>query len=370
MKNTEKIRKSFEKERLDKGAGQLSKIKVKNIIYPILFGLGVVFYMIYDDFDASAFSEITINLKSIFWFFIAVLFMFGRDIGYIIRLRIFSEGRISWYECFKVIMLWEFTSAITPSAVGGTSVAVLYVHKAGISIGESTAMVLLTSFFDELYFIIMFPLIYFWLGHDLLFNISTPHSSFADSFLTFVIIGYSLKLIYLLFVSYGLFIRPRGIKWLLIKIFSLPFLRKWKYDAVATGDDIIESSKNFRKKPLMFWIKSFMATFLSWSSRYLVVNALILSMFSVGDHLLLFGRQLIMWIMMLILPTPGGSGFSEFLFKEYLGEFLPIASVAIIMALIWRLITYYPYLIIGAIIFPRWLAHKFKKPKIVTRYKK
>lgn len=66
-----------------------------------------------------------------------------------------------------------------------------------------------------------------------------------------------------------------------------------------------------------------------------------------------------MWIMMLISPTPGGSGFAEFVFKEYLGEFLPSAGVAIAMAILWRLITYYPYLFIGVLIVPKWVNKHF-----------
>jgi len=67
---------------------------------------------------------------------------------------------------------------------------------------------------------------------------------------------------------------------------------------------------------------------------------------------------------MLISPTPGGSGFAEYVFTRYLGEFIPVdaallGSVVIAMALLWRMVSYYPYLLIGAIIFPRWIKTKF-----------
>lgn len=353
-----------DKERYKTGTHKLSKIKVSNIIYPIVIGLVVVGYMVYDEFDVNAFSQISFDLKTLFWLFISVLFMCGRDLGYIIRLRIFSEGKMSWYECFRVIMLWEFTSAVTPSAIGGTSVAVIYVHQAGISIGKSTSIVLLTSFFDELYFILMFPILLLIVGYSELFDIANNVSTgIATSFIMIVLIGYFAKLAFLLLVSYGLFFNPKGIKWLILKIFSIKFLRKWRVIAAQTGDDIIISSKELKTKSLVFWIKSFAATFLSWSSRYFVVNTLLLAFFTVDDHFLLFGRQLIMWIMMLVMPTPGGSGFSEFLFTEYLGEFVPIASIAVLMALLWRLVTYYPYLLIGAVVFPRWIKDKFGKQK-------
>ena len=342
---------------------ELRQIKMKNIIYPIIIGLGVVGYMIYQDFNIEALKSLKFTTTSAIWLFVAILFMFGRDIGYIIRIKILSDGKLSWYEAFRIIMLWEFTSAITPSAIGGTSFAVIYVHKGGLTVGNSSAVVLLTSFFDELYFVIMFPILYMLLGHSNLFDIVGVSDLAQSNIFTLFMIGYSLKLIYTIFISYGIFIKPRAFKLVLVKIFSIRYLRKWRKAAVKTGDDIIVSSKEFKKKDFTFWLKVFAATFLSWSSRYLVVNAIILAFFTTSEHLLLFARQFVMWVMMLVMITPGGSGFSEYFFAEYLGEFFPVAGVAVIIALIWRLITYYPYLVIGVIIFPRWLKAKFGKRK-------
>jgi len=65
---------------------------------------------------------------------------------------------------------------------------------------------------------------------------------------------------------------------------------------------------------------------------------------------------------MLVSPTPGGSGFSEYVFATYLGDFIP-SGLETAMALLWRFITYYPYLFIGAFIFPRWVKSKFGKLK-------
>ena len=62
---------------------------------------------------------------------------------------------------------------------------------------------------------------------------------------------------------------------------------------------------------------------------------------------------------MLVSPTPGGSGFTEYVFSKYLTDFLPLPELAVVMALLWRLVTYYPYLIIGVIIVPRWIKKHF-----------
>ncbi|MFQ8806539.1 MAG: lysylphosphatidylglycerol synthase domain-containing protein [Alistipes indistinctus] len=154
------------------GGGPLGKIKIGNAIYPILIGLAVVGWMLWRDFNPEVFADIRFSGHGRMALSRGV-FMFGRDIGYIIRIRVLSGGQLSWLQSFRVIMLWEFTSAITPSAVGGTSVAIIYVHKEGISLGRSSAIVMLTSFLDEIYFIVMFPLLMLLVGVDRLFDDTT-----------------------------------------------------------------------------------------------------------------------------------------------------------------------------------------------------
>jgi uncharacterized protein (TIRG00374 family) len=94
-----------------------------------------------------------------------------------------------------------------------------------------------------------------------------------------------------------------------------------------------------------------------------VVNALLVAFwfnhYDWARHFLIFARQLVMWIIMLITPTPGGSGFAEFLFAEYFAEFLPVAGVGVVMAVLWRLVSYYPYLVAGIWLVPRWLVRHF-----------
>lgn len=142
----------MEQERQEENQKLTKKISPYKIIYPIIIGLAVVSYMLYKEFDPKAFDMITFTWNTVFWLFIAVLCMAIRDLGYIIRIKILSGGKLTWIQSIRVIFLWEFTSAVTPSAIGGTSLAILFVHKEGIGVGKSSAMVMATSFLDELYF--------------------------------------------------------------------------------------------------------------------------------------------------------------------------------------------------------------------------
>ena len=341
----------------------LGSIKASRVILPAIIGLGVVAFIFYREFDPDVFGKITFTWVSVLWLFVAFLCMAGRDVGYMIRIRVLSDGQLNWRQAFRIIMLWEFTSAVTPGAVGGTGVATVYVHKEGINVGHSSAIVMMTSLLDELYFVFMFPMLVLLVGAERLFAI--PDSpGWTHGIMAAVLIGYSIKLIWVLALSYGLFINPRGLGKLIYGIFHLPVLRRWKRGAGKAALDIIVSSKEMKTKNLKFWVNALLSTFLSWTSRYWVINFMFLAFFAVHDHFLIFARQLVMWIILLVTPTPGGSGVAEFMFKEYLHGFIPMAGLTIALAFLWRLITYYPYLIIGALLAPKWVNDKFKNSKI------
>ena len=336
------------------------------IVVPILIGLAVVVLLIFKEIDGETINMLEFTWRSLFWLIIAWLFMIGRDFGYILRIKYLTNNTISWRQAFRIIMLWEFTSAISPSTVGGTALAVIFLHKEGLNVGRSTAVVLATSFLDELYFVLMFPFILAVVGGKVLFS-STALASGAqlmNNLIIVAIIGYTIILLWVLLVGYGLFFNPEGIRKVLLWVFKLPGLRRWRDKAEKAGDDIVVSSIELKNRSVGFWSKAFIATFLSWTSRYWVVNAILMAFFDVKEHFLIFARQLVTWIMMIISPTPGGSGFAEIILGRFISDTIPgdplyTGSLALAIAIIWRLISYYPYLIIGASIVPGWIQKKF-----------
>jgi hypothetical protein len=62
-----------------------------------------------------------------------------------------------------------------------------------------------------------------------------------------------------------------------------------------------------------------------------------------------------------VSPTPGGSGVAEFAFGELMGSFSNSAILIVGLAILWRLISYFPYLVIGAILVPAWFKSAVKK---------
>jgi len=334
----------------------LKYFKFKRLIIPVLIGLGVAAIMVWRDFDRETFANINWGFYSTVWLLCAICLMAVRDVAYMYRIRLLTDFQLSWRRSFQVIMLWEFASSVTPSVVGGSAIALFILKKEGIAMGRTTAIVFITAMLDELFYIIMVPIVILLAGFNNLFMIEGNFLIFSSKFGSFgiFVLGYFLILILTSTIIYGIFINPRGFKWLLIKLSRWPILKRWKKFAAQTGDEIIATSQEMKGKSISFWLKAFGATFFSWTARFWVVNCLILVFTgAISNHFLVYARQLVMWVILLISPTPGSSGSAEYFFPLFLGDF--IGGLSDVVALSWRLVSYYPYLFIGVLVLPVWL---------------
>jgi uncharacterized protein (TIRG00374 family) len=350
----------------------LRTFRPSRILLPIILGLGVATFLLVRSFDKEAFESIRWSWNSFFWIFMAILLVGVRDYAYMVRIRALTDRDLDWWQSFIVIMLWEFCSAVVPGMIGGGFLfAILILNREGINMGRSITAVTLSSFQDGVFLAIAAPLVYFVAGKDRLFSTIDVESlspvSFGNGFFYSFWTVYFIILAYKLFVAYALFINPRVVKWLLLKLFSLPIINHWRYYALETGNQLIIASRGLRNKSGRFWIESFAGTFVSWTARYSIVNCLIMAFHDVPvDHFIVFGRQVVIGLIILFSPTPGGSGLAEYMFSNFLGEFIP-NGLSASLGLLWRLVSYYPYLFIGAILLPRWVKKHFTKKEIAEQ---
>lgn len=330
---------------------------------PVLIGLGIVFGMFYFDPNVNANTLKGVFDASLPYISLAILVIIFRDAGYVYRIREITQRELTWTRAIYVIILWEFASAVTPSVVGGTAVAIFILNKEGIKLGRAISFVMVTAILDNLFFVIGAPIILFFAKGNIFPDSKILENQLENSLQAIFWISYGLYATYSLIMAAALFYRPRVFKWVLIKIFSIKWLRKWKHDAQEYGNQIIEASKELSGKKWSYWIPIILATIFIWSSRYLMLNALISAYvpLSLDNHVIVFARQVIMWIVMMISPTPGSSGTAEFFFGQFFTQFLD--GYTFVTSILWRLLSYYPYLILGAIFLPRWIRQVFFKKK-------
>ncbi|MCB9240677.1 MAG: flippase-like domain-containing protein [Flavobacteriales bacterium] len=331
----------------------------KRILVPLILGLGVAIYFLYTDgFYRDELNQIHWGQHVLIWIIASVIMMVLRDFGYMWRLRILTDKQLSWRQCFEIIVLWEFASAISPGAIGGTAAAVVIMAQEKIRTGMTTAIVLVTSFLDELFYILMVPILFIFIGTDDLFPTfdGTGFDLIVNTTNLKVLFygGYAFLFAWTVFLALALFIRPQMVRGILLGILAFRPLRKFRARGRQLANDLLHSSIELKSKGWRFWFKAFFSTGLTWTARFLVVNCLLVAFGVFDDHLVIYARQLIMWVILLIAITPGGSGVAEVLFPSFLGNYLPSRQIARMVSILWRMISYYPYIFLGFIVLPMW----------------
>jgi uncharacterized protein (TIRG00374 family) len=340
--------------------------KPLRILFPVFIGLAVTGYLFYRNYNSNSFENFSWTIKTAQWLMLGVLMIIIRDLAYMVRIKELTNNELTWKKSFEVIILWEFCSAIMPAILGGGfAFAIAIINKEKIKLGKSISVVLFSSFLDGLFFAIFAPLIYFTLGSEKLFSSLSTFSNQQMSYgqtleITFWTI-YFIVLFYKLLIAYALFFNARAVKKILLKIFSFSLLKKWRPEILEVATDMVIASKELKNVKLWYWIKTFAATVVSWSARFILINCIIKAFSTVPfDHYLLYGRQLVIGILMIGSPTPGGAGVAELMFSNFLGEFIDNKSLTILLTIIWRMMSYYPYIIVGAIVLPRWIKRVWK----------
>lgn len=337
---------------------------VWKVVLPILIGIGVVVGMFWHESRkvdlAEVWEEIHFTWRTWLCILLGFVFMWGRDFGLTWRFRALTDKQLSWAKAFKVDFLCEFTSCITPSAVGGSSLGGVFLNSQGIEFGRATTLMMTTLFLDELFFVISCPLVVGLTPARYIFTSESTAFSQGIMLTFWIVYGFITAWTFLLFT--GIIWKPQWISKLLNKISGWKFLKKWSKDISDLGLNMVATSKELKKKPFRFWLEVFGGTAVSWVSRYLVVNALFLGFIPVDDkwQWVILARQFVIWIVLMVSPTPGGSGVSEWIFSNYYGDLLPSMGMALVMAIFWRIISYYVYLGIGSAIVPGWLKESYE----------
>lgn len=331
------------------------------IILPVGIGLGVVAWLFHKEFNVKVWDSIHFDTHVIACIALAWLFMLGRDFGLSWRFRTITDRDLTWLQAIKVNYMCEFTSCVTPSAVGGSALGMVYMNREGIELGRATTLMLTTLFLDELFFVVSLPIVMLIVPYRELFGFD--HSTFTTGLQTVFWIVYIAIALWTLLLFLGILVRPHAIHVSLNKLFSLKWLRRWQSKVDELGSNMENAGRSLRQRPMRWWLETFGGTALSWCSRYLVVNALFLGFAPSADQLVVFARQFVVWVVLMVSPTPGSAGISEWLFTTYYGDLIHSAGMALVIALFWRIISYYIYLFIGACIVPSWIRDGFKKER-------
>ncbi len=337
----------------------LKSIRLSRIIIPVLIGIGVVLYLLMKDFKIDDFKNIDWNNHLLFWIAASLFLLIIRHLAYATRLRILSDGEFGWMKCVQLIFIWEFSSAVSPTSVGGSAVALFVLSQEKLSTAKTSAIVIYTIVLDTFFFISSLTLLFFIFDFSM---IRPDATSFAelDGWGRTAFVAYPAMFAYGFLFFYGLFFKPVAIKRMLVAFTKIKWLRRFRKRAVTLGDEIIIASKEIRTKGVMYHLGGFLTTAIAWSCRFLLLSCLLVGFVTTistdfWTQFLLYARLEVMYIVMAFSPTPGSAGVAELLFNGFISDYVDNKTVSNIIAFIWRLFTFYFYLIAGAIIIPIWI---------------
>lgn len=378
-------------------ASVLKSISPFRIFLAAMIGLTVVVYMFYKDFNAEEFSKITFNRHVYIWLGMAVFFMCFRHFCYMTRLRIITNKFFSWKKSFELVMMWEFSSAVTPTSVGGAAVAMFAIAQEKLAAGKTAMIVLYTVVIDTFSFLSALLFFFLLFGPIMIQPESETlsHLVYDSNWGGAFFLAYGMMLVYGSMFFYGVLINAKRLESILLWFCKLPFLKRFREKAIKITDDMDLASKEMRQQKWTFHMGTYLTTMSAWASRFMVLNCLIvafvafspnpeiqghynafmegqLNLGTFGQQVFIYARQQAMYVIMAVMPSPGGAGVAEYAFKTFHYDYIPTdlsnitsaGTLMVIMATIWRGLTYYVYLLVGAIVVPNWVS------KIIERNQK
>jgi uncharacterized protein (TIRG00374 family) len=132
------------------------------------------------------------------------------------------------------------------------------------------------------------------------------------------------------------------------------------------GEEFELAAREIHREGWCHHLKVIIGTLGAWTSKFFMINCLIIAVVPAipvdgATQAFLYARLVAMFIIMAFSPTPGGAGLAEMALVGFTSDYMP-AGIALVVALLWRGMAFYGYLLLGAIVAPGWVASHIKIP--------
>lgn len=342
-------------------------MRLSRVLLPISLGLIAVGYLFYNQFDAEKFREIEWTGRAFAWIGLAFLLLLARHFFYAYRLKVLTGGNyFSWKQCLKLIVIWEFSGALTPTSKGGPFVMLFVLTQEKVAAGRTAAAIFYTMVCDSGFFVIVMPLLLAIYGPPMLYP---GMKSFSDENLAsnVLFVTYGMMVSYWLVLVFFVFFRPQYAKRSLNWLAKAPFLKKFAPKFIRLGEEFELAATEMRQQNWRYHLQVILCAVGAWTSKFLMINCLIIAVvpstpIDGGTQAFIYARLVAMFIIMTFSPTPGGAGLAEIALSGFISDYVP-QGIGLVVALLWRGMAYYGYLLAGTLIVPGWIAAKVIRQK-------
>lgn len=347
------------------GQRVLRSLRPVRMILPVALGLAAVGYLFYSQFDVQQFRNIRWTGRAFGWMALAMGLLALRHCAYTFRLHTLTGGAFSWRKCVELMVLWEFSAALTPTNKGGPFVMLFVLTREKLAAGRTAAAVFYAMVCDAGFFVLSLPVLLALYGPTMLYP---GASTFAEVWVASSVFfsTYAFMCSYWCVLVVFLFIRPRYAKNALSWLARRAWLQKYAPKLDRLGNEFALAAQEMRQQPWGYHLRVVLGTLGAWTLKFLMINCLLIAIvpntpLDGATQAFVYARMVAMFIIMAAAPTPGGAGVAELLFAALIADFVPDAGVAIVVALVWRSMAYYGYLLLGVFVVPGWVTRQLSK---------
>ena len=255
--------------------------------------------------------------------------------------------RVNFRHCVNLVFANMLVAAVTPSQAGGEPVRIHELYRAGVPVGDATAVVVMERILDGI--------ILGALGAFAMLFLGRYWSSLTSGFSGISLIMYGAWIAVTLFVLIFVYSvkNPDHLKRIL-RWMSCWIDRRWHLRRLENLLSTIDREVDNFNKGLVKFVnhgKSGLAwglfyTTLFWFSEFVIASLLLVGLGQPPYFIESFVVQLVIAIIMMLPLTPGGSGIAELSATSLYSLFIP-SSIVGVFVLLWRLILYYLNIILG-----------------------
>lgn len=316
----------------------------KNTILLVIITIIVLYFVLKDDFEGIVYE--LKNMK-ILYIVLALIFYNISVIlkGFVNYKIINDQKKISKKEAISQNYIAQFFNGITPFSTGGEPMAVYMLTEQGIPVSQATNYMVQSFIFYQIALVIcgLIAVIY-----NFAFQLF-PKIKFLQQL---VLLGFLINIVVviLLLLSYSKKATKKLYKVCnkICRIFKLKVNSKdleEKFDDYHKGFQEIKE----RKGLMIFGV---LLNMISLTCLYLVPYFVLRGM---GDDSSLtpictFVSSAYVYLVGAFVPIPGASGGIEYGFTQFFGNFVSGSRISA-MLLVWRSLTYYLGIIVGAFLF-------------------
>ncbi len=321
----------------------LNSIK-KNTFLVLIVTIIVLYVVLKDDFKdiVSAFQNI-----NILWIVLSILFLFLSIVikGYANYL-IVEDNRISIKEAIKHNIIVQFFNGVTPFSTGGQPIEIYMLKEHRIPLAKATNRTIQNFIYYQIALVACGVIA---VTYNSIFSLF-PEIKILDNL---VLVGFIINVLVVIILVLVSYYKP-----VTKKICSLTKKLAKKLKKPISDEEIEEKFKDYyngfqetkhKKKRICFVI---FLNMLSLVCLYSIPLFVLYSMTRVYELTVIdtLVTSAYVYIMGAFIPIPGASGGIEYGFTQFYGNFIGLEMITAVL-LLWRTITYYLPVIIGALVF-------------------